>query len=179
MSTSWLLTATSNMVKTIDVITETTGKLIAWLTFLMVLLTFIIVVLRYGFNFGWIAMQESVIYFHGVVFMLGSAYTLKADGHVRVDIFYQKFSARNKALVNIFGTIFLLLPVCIFIFFISFNYVATSWRILEKSSEPGGLPFVYLNKSLLLLLAFTLTMQGIAEIGRNLLLISPSKKEKN
>ena len=169
MSTSWLSTATLNMVKSIDVITETTGKLIAWLTFLMVLLTFTIVVLRYGLNLGWVAMQESVIYFHGLVFMLGAAYTLKADGHVRVDIFYQKFSAKNKALVNMLGTIFLLLPVCIFIFTISFDYVLTSWRILEKSPEAGGLPLVYLNKSLLLLLAVSLALQGMAEIGRNIL----------
>lgn len=152
----------------IDRVTEKMGKLISWFTFLMVLLTFLIVVLRYGFNMGWIAMQESVLYLHGIVFMLGAAYTLKADGHVRVDIFYQKFSSKGKALVNLFGTLFLLLPVCIFIFYISFDYVSTSWRIMEKSSEAGGLPFVYLSKSLLLLLALTLSLQGISEICKNL-----------
>ena len=152
----------------IDKITDSTGKLISWLTLFMVLLTFLIVVLRYGFNISWIAMQESVLYFHGTVFMLGAAYTLKADGHVRVDIFYQNFSIKGKALVNLLGAFFLLLPVCIFIFYISFDYVAASWRIMEKSSEAGGLPLVYLSKSLLLIMAISLSLQGVSEICRNL-----------
>ena len=159
------------MVRVIDRFTETIGKVISWLTLLMVLLTFIIVVMRYGFNIGSIAMQELVLYFHGLIFMLGAAYTFKSDGHVRVDIFYQKFSTKKKALVNIFGGIFLLLPVCIFILFISLEYVATAWRILEKSPEAGGLPLIYLMKSYLLVLALTLSMQGIAEIGRNILVL--------
>jgi len=120
-------------------------------------------------------MQESVLYFHGMVFMLGAAYTLKADGHVRVDIFYQRFSEKQKAMVNLFGALFLLAPVCITILIISFDYVAVSWRIMEKSSEAGGLPLVYLNKSLIILLAVTLLLQGLAEIGRNFLIINKDK----
>ena len=168
----------TSMVRFIDNFTEFIGKTISWLTLLMVVLTFIIVVMRYGFNFGSIAMQESVIYCHGLVFMLGAAYTLKANGHVRVDIFYQKFSKKNQALVNVFGGIFLLLPVCFFIFFISFGYVSAAWRILEKSPEAGGLPFVYLNKSYLLILAVTLSIQGAAEIGRHLLTLTDDDLEK-
>jgi len=164
MLLNWLAYITN----TIDRFTDNIGKVISWFTLVMVLFTFLIVVLRYGFNLGWIAMQESVLYLHGTVFMLGAAYTLKADGHVRVDIFYQKFSIRGKALVNLIGTLFLLLPVCIFIFYISVDYVTTAWRIMEKSSEAGGLPFVYLSKSLLLLMAITMSLQGIAEICRNL-----------
>ncbi len=163
----WLTT----LVSFIDKITESTGKVIAWLTVIMVMLSFSIVLLRYGFNLGWVGMQESVLYLHGITFMLGAAYTLKADGHVRVDIFYQRFNAKNKAKVDLFGTLFLLFPVCITIFFISFDYVATSWRIMEKSSEAGGLPIVYLNKSLLILLSLTLFLQGLAELGRNFLII--------
>jgi TRAP-type mannitol/chloroaromatic compound transport system permease small subunit len=172
MLLNWL----AHVTNFIDKITDNTGKLISWLTLFMVLLTFLIVVLRYGFNVGWIAMQESVLYFHGTVFMLGAAYTLKADGHVRVDIFYQNFSIKGKALVNFLGALFLLLPVCIFIFYISFDYVATSWRIMETSSEAGGLPLVYLSKSLLLIMAITLSLQGVSEICRNLhTLLSKSK----
>lgn len=154
-----------------DGITETLGKAIAWLTLLVVLLTFTVVLLRYGFNIGWIAMQEAVLYAHGAVFMLGAAYTLKHDGHVRVDIFYSKFSIKQKAMVNLFGTLFLLMPVCIFIFYISIDYVLMSWEILEKSKEPGGIPAVYLNKSLILLLVVTLTLQGLSEIARNVLIL--------
>jgi len=164
-------------ISVIDQFTEITGRLIAWLTFFMVLLSFAIVVLRYGFDLGWVAMQESVLYFHGMVFMLGAAYTLKADGHVRVDIFYQRFTHRQKAWVNLAGSLFLLLPVCITIFIISFDYVMSSWSILEKSAEAGGLPLVYLNKSLLLLLTVTLTLQGIAEIARNIEVLGSDKVE--
>ena len=117
MLLNWL----AKTVKVIDGITELTGKLISWFTLFMVLLTFTIVVLRYGFNLGWVAMQESVLYFHGLTFMLGAAYTLKADGHVRVDIFYQRFTEKQQALVNLFGSVFLLLPVCITLFIISFD----------------------------------------------------------
>ncbi|WP_371188478.1 TRAP transporter small permease subunit [Thalassotalea maritima] len=151
----------------VDTFTEHLGRVIAWLTLIIVLLTFAIVVLRYGFNLGWIALQEAVLYAHGCIFMLGAAFTLKHDGHVRVDIFYQRFSYQKKALVNLLGTIFLLLPVCVFIGYISFDYIALSWRILEKSNEPGGLPLVYLNKTLILLLVVTLSLQGLAELCRN------------
>lgn len=171
-----LLTIASRLVEVIDSFTESLGKIISWLTLLMVLLTFAIVVLRYGFNLGWIAMQESVLYFHGIVFMLGAAYTLKHDGHVRVDIFYQKFSLKQKAWVNFTGGLILLLPICIFIFFISLDYVLAAWQIMESSSEAGGLPLVYLNKSLILILAITLICQGFAEVLRNLLVITSVNK---
>ncbi len=166
-----LLSSLTKSVKYIDNITDIIGKLVSWLTLFMVLLVFVIVVLRYGFSVGWIGMQESVFYFHGLVFMLGAAYTLKADAHVRVDIFYQNFSTKKKALVNLFGGVFLLLPVCGFIFYISFDYVALSWRIMEKSSEAGGLPLVYLNKSFLLLLPTALILQGFAEMARNVIIL--------
>jgi TRAP-type mannitol/chloroaromatic compound transport system permease small subunit len=158
-------------VRIIDTLTEISGRMIAWLTVVMVLLTFAIVVLRYGFNLGWIGMQESVLYMHGLVFMLGAAYTLKHDGHVRVDIFYQKFNAKQRAVVNLFGSIFLLLPVCAFILAISLDYVFSSWRVMESSAEAGGLPFVYLNKSFILLFSITLSLQGLAEIARNILFL--------
>jgi TRAP-type mannitol/chloroaromatic compound transport system permease small subunit len=170
MSLKWL----ENTISSIDKFTDTTGKLIAWLTFAMVVVSFVIVVLRYVFNLGWVALQESVLYFHAMVFMLGAAYTLKVDGHVRVDIFYQRFSKKQQAMVNLFGALFLLAPVCITIFIISFDYVMIAWQIMEKSSEAGGLPLVFINKSLILLLACTLLLQGVAEIGRNLLIIKKS-----
>jgi len=163
-------------VSLIDQLTELLGRIIAWLTLVMVCVMFSIVVLRYGFNLGWIAMQESVLYLHGFIFMLGAGYTLKADGHVRVDIFYHKFSPKKKALVDLLGSVFLLIPVTLFIFFISFDYVSNSWQILEKSSEAGGLPFVYISKSLLLVLAVTLLLQGLAEIGRKLLVLTGDDK---
>ena len=107
----------TSVVNVIDNFTEVIGKVISWLTLLMVILTFIIVVMRYGLNIGFIAMQESVLYFHGLVFMLGAAYTLKTDGHVRVDIFYQNFSNKKKALVNLLGSVFFIITCLSFYIF--------------------------------------------------------------
>ncbi|NIR25762.1 MAG: TRAP transporter small permease subunit, partial [Gammaproteobacteria bacterium] len=119
----------------------------------MVLVTFAVVLLRYLFNTGWIAMQESITYMHALVFMLGAAYTLRHDGHVRVDIFYQKFSPRTRAWVDLLGTLLLLLPVTLFIAWVSWEYVSTAWALKEGSRETGGLPGVYLLKTAIPLMA--------------------------
>lgn len=156
------------LVSLIDRVTETGGRLLAWLCLWMALLTTTVVVLRYGFNWGHIAMQEAVTYMHGCVFMLGAAYTLKHNEHVRVDIFYRKLSDRSRAWVNSVGGIVFLLPMCAYITGASWSYVLESWSIRETSPEPGGIPGVFLLKSLLPLLAVNLAVQGLAETLRNL-----------
>jgi TRAP-type mannitol/chloroaromatic compound transport system permease small subunit len=171
-----LVGAVSSISVTIDVINKRIGECVSYFTFVMAAVTFAVVVLRYGFNLGWIAMQESVIYLHAAVFLLGSAYTLQHDGHVRVDVFYRGFSHRRKALVNLVGTLFLLLPVMIFITVVSWHYVFESWRTLEGSMESGGLPFLYVLKSCILLFSFTMFLQGISEaIKQSLILAGVSK----
>ena len=152
----------------IDTINEFVGALIAWMTLVMVIVTFAVVVLRYGFDLGWIAMQESVTYLHAFVFMAGIAYTLKHDGHVRVDIFYARMSASTQAWINLLGTLGMLLPVCVFILWVSWDYVVSSWRVLEGSREAGGLPLVYLLKSLIVILVALLTLQGISVVCHSL-----------
>jgi TRAP-type mannitol/chloroaromatic compound transport system permease small subunit len=159
------------IVDSIDAFTEHTGRVLAWLSLAMAALTALIVFLRYGFNIGSIAAQEAVIYMHGALFMLGAAYTLKAGGHVRVDIFYQRFSARTQAWVNSLGGIIFLLPLCVFILGISWNYVAEAWAIRESSPEAGGIPAVFLLKSLVPLMAINLFCQGLAEVLRNALVL--------
>ena len=155
------------LVKTIDQFSEWVGRTVAWLTLVVVVLTFVIVVLRYGFNIGSIAAQELVTFLHAMVFLLGAAYTLRWDGHVRVDIFYQRFSERRKALVDVVGTLLFLMPSCFFVFWISLDYVGASWSVYEGSREAGGLPAVYLLKSLIPLCALLLAVQGLAlGIGR-------------
>ncbi len=153
------------------------GQSISWLTLLMVLLTFGIVVLRYGFDMGWIAMQESVIYMYALVFLIGIPYTLKHDGHVRVDIFYSKMSPRSKARVNLLGTVFLLIPVTVFIAWVSWDYVAASWALKEESGEAGGLPGVYLLKATILLMTFLLFIQAISQLLLNIAILWPAKSE--
>ncbi|WP_246840589.1 TRAP transporter small permease subunit [Lacimicrobium sp. SS2-24] len=139
-------------------------RLVSWLTLLMVLLVFAIVVLRYGFNLGWIAMQESALYLHAMVFLLGAAHTLKADEHVRVDIFYRKASAATQARIDIGGTLFLLVPVNLYILIVGWEYAAKSWALLEGSGEAGGLPLVFVLKTLIPLFALTMLLQGVAHI---------------
>ncbi|MFT5139659.1 MAG: TRAP-type mannitol/chloroaromatic compound transport system permease small subunit [Lysobacterales bacterium] len=151
----------------LEKIVELCGKAVAWLTLLMVLLTFTIVVLRYGFNLGWIWLQESLSYMHAMVFMLVAAWTLQDDGHVRVDIFYRDRTARHKALVNFAGTIVFLVPLCLFLIIIAWDYVYSSWTLLEKSREAGGLPFVYLFKSLILLLPVLLLLQAVPNLVKS------------
>lgn len=140
------------------------GQAISWLTLLMVLTTFAIVVLRYAFETGWIAMQESVIYMYALVFLIGIPYTLKHNGHVRVDIFYCDMNPRSKAWVNLLGTLFLLMPVTLFIAWVSWDYVAASWALKEQSGEAGGLPGVYLLKSTILIMTLLLLIQGISQL---------------
>ncbi len=155
-----------NLCAAIDAFNERAGQLAAWLLPAMAALTFLIVALRYGFSFGRISLQEAVTYLHACVFMLGGAYTLKHNGHVRIDIFYQGLTPRNQARVDFFGTVLLLLPCVTFIICISLDYVFRSWAVLETSREAGGLPFVYLLKTLIPAMAMLLLLQAVSLAAR-------------
>lgn len=171
-----LIGSVSSVSAVIDMINKKIGEWVSYFTFLMAAVTFAVVVLRYGFNLGWIAMQESVVYLHAAVFLLGSAYTLQHDGHVRVDVFYRGFSEKRKALVNLVGTLFLLLPVMFFITAVSWHYVFESWQTLEGSMESGGIPFLYVLKTFILLFSLTMLLQGVSEaIKQSLILAGVAK----
>jgi len=159
-------------VRAVDFFTEWMGRTVSWLSLGMVMVTAIVVVLRYGFDLGWIGLQESVVYMHALLFMLGASYTLKHDAHVRVDIVYQRLGARSRAWVDLLGSWLLLMPVCIFIGWIAWEYVAASWSVHESSREAGGLPAVFLLKSVILIFAATLLLQGLAQSGKALLIIA-------
>ena len=160
------MTALRSFVQFIDAFTDHCGRALAWLVLLMAVLTAAIVVMRYGFNTGSILAQELVTDMQGSLFMLGAAYALKQGAHVRVDIFYRKFSPRTQAWVNSLGGIVFLLPLCVFIGGVSLNYVAESWLIMESSPEPGGIPAVFLLKTLIPLMALNLLLQGLSETLR-------------
>ncbi|MDD7911817.1 MULTISPECIES: TRAP transporter small permease subunit [Pseudovibrio] len=151
------------------------GRASAWLTLGIVLVQFTVVVMRYVFGIGSIWMQESITYMHGFMFMLAAAYTLSVDGHVRVDIFYREADPRKKAWVDLLGSLFLLLPVCATIIFVSWDYVAASWAILEGSQETSGIQGRYLLKSAIIAFAVMMGLQGIAIICRSLLAIGGDK----
>lgn len=192
----------------LESVNRTVGVLVSWLALAMVLVTFAVVVLRYAFDAGSIALQESITYMHAILFMLGAAYTLQQDGHVRVDIFYQRFSRRGRAWVDLLGTLLLLVPICLFLLASSWDYVLSSWLhcpdttcsslcafsgvpllgaaisavsscdcggcdwILEGSREAGGLPFVYLLKTLQIVMPLLLLLQGLIWMLRNSLFLA-------
>ena len=157
------------LVKHIDQFTALSGRLVRWLSLLMVIFTCLVVILRYLFEIPSIALQEAVMYLHAGLFMLGAAYTWQQGGHVRVDIFYRQMTIRQKSLVNAAGILLFVIPFCIFLLFVSWQYVFTAWQIKEGSPEASGLPLVFILKSLIIVLPLMLIIQSIAELLRILI----------
>ena len=163
----------------LESITVFIGRIAASFSLLIMTLTFIIVILRYIFNtgqlhiLGWqfsaIAIDETVIYLHAALFMLASAATLRDNAHVRVDVFYRNFSSQSKSLVNILGTLFLLIPMSSVILWTSLDYVTISWQINEHSQEANGLPYLFILKGMIPGMAILLLLQGLADITKHLL----------
>lgn len=152
----------------IDRFTSFTGRAIRWLALCMVLLVCAVVMLRYVLGLPAIIFQESVQYLHATLFMLGMAYAWQQGAHVRVDVLSKNWSAARKNRVEQLGILFLLLPLCVFILIMSWRYVGNSWAILERSDETGGLPFVYLLKTLLLIMPVLMLLQAVAEFAKTL-----------
>ncbi len=148
------------------------GRLTAWLVLYMTLMQFVVVIMRYVFSYGSIQMQESIWYMHGLLFMLGAAYTLVNDGHVRLDVFYRSASDRTRAWINLLGALLFLLPFCIVNFEFAWSLVLNSWAVREGSSEATGLPYIYLFKTVILIFSVLLAMEGIALGIRSLLVLT-------
>lgn len=158
-------------VRLVDRLNEQVGRAVAWLTLLMVLITFGVVVLRYVYSIGWVWLQESYVWLHGIVFMVGAGYTLLHNAHVRVDIFYRPSSVRYKAMVDLFGSLLLLLPVTLVVTYASYGFVLDSWMRLEQSRETGGLPALFLLKSAILVFCLLIGLQGLSLAGRSFLVL--------
>lgn len=154
--------------RALDCIAEITGATTAWLTLIMVIVACIVVGLRHLLDIGSIALQESVTYMHAAVFMLGTAFTLKRGGHVRVDIIYRRYHPRTRAWVDALGSLLFTLPLMIFIGIGSLDFVHESWRIREGSANSSGLGATYVLKALLPLMALSVSLQAVAELLRNL-----------
>lgn len=163
-------------VRAVDRLNDVVGRGTAWLTLAMVAITFLVVVLRYVFSLGWVWMQESYVWLHGIVFMVGAGYTLLHGGHVRVDIFYRPGSVRYKAWVDLFGSLFLLLPIVVMVFFVSINYVVGSWAKLEESREAGGLHGLFLLKTVIWIFCVLVALQGLSMAARSWLILSGRKE---
>jgi TRAP-type mannitol/chloroaromatic compound transport system permease small subunit len=156
-----------------DRISNITGEATSWLTLAMVIFTAIIVIMRYVFDTGFIWMQESVTWMHAAVFMIGAAYTLLHEEHVRVDIFYRKMSDRSRAVVDLTGVVIFLLPLCGFLAFTAYDFAAAAWSIHETSREPGGLPYpmIPLLKSIVIIMPVAVALQGISMLMRSITIL--------
>ncbi len=152
----------TNLVALIDDLVERAGRGVSWLSLLLVLLIGVDVVLRYLFNWNSSANQEMEWHLFAALFLLGAAYTLKHDKHVRVDVFYSRFSAKNQALVNFIGTLIFLIPFCLVVIWTSIPFVMDAWQIGESSPEPGGLPYRFIIKSMIPLGALLLFLQALS-----------------
>lgn len=171
------------LIGALDRASEWLGRTLSWLIIIMMLIQFVIVLLRYVFSINSTFMQELVMYLHAAVFMLAAGYTFRHDGHVRVDIFYRKMSPRRQALVNLVGIVALLMPVMVFIIATSMGYVSKSWRVFETSPDYGGVPAVFLLKTMIPLFALLMLLQGAVEVVRNLYIltgrIAPPPEDEN
>tara|TARA_B100002051_G_C16708259_1_gene625123 strand:+ start:40 stop:519 length:480 start_codon:yes stop_codon:yes gene_type:complete len=156
----------------IERIIQKVGNLCSWLSFALVILITIDVFLRYIINFSSASLYELEWHFFAIIFLLGSSVTLQKDEHVRVDVFYNKFSRKKKEIINLIGNAFFLIPFSIVIFYTSIPFVEDSLIILESSPDPGGLPYRFIIKSIIPLSFLLLAAQGIINIIRNLKNIS-------
>lgn len=150
----------------IDAISRNVGMAAAWLTLVMVGVEFAIVVMSYVFSIGYIWMQESVVYMHAALFLLAASYTLLEEGHVRVDVFFREASIFQRALTDFLGAYFLLLPVMALTAWKAYPYVERSWMFFEGSKETSGIQAVYMLKTLIIIFAAMMIMQGFASAIR-------------
>lgn len=148
--------------RSIDHFSRVLGNLTSWLSLFMVLTMFAIVVMRYVFGIGFIWLQESVTYMHAALFLLAAGFTLLVGGHVRVDVFYRDARPDRKALIDLICTYLFLFPVMFLIIDVALPYVEFSWAVREGSKETSGINGIYLLKTLILVFAWTMILQGIS-----------------
>jgi len=178
-------------VRLLENISEISGRIVAWLVLALVALTLLVAIPRYVLSNEWFlqlhllgidwealrghysrnvnAMNDGVQYLHAIIFMIGIAYAMKLGDHVRIDILYRRMSDRTRAWVDLLGTLFFLYPTFIFILYVSWDYVLASWQVVESSPRPGGLAYVYLLKSLLIIMPALMLLQGTALLLRSVL----------
>lgn len=154
------------VLETIERVNRGLGRFAAYCAIVMMLAQLFSVVARYVFSFGIIAVQETVVYGHALIFLLGAAFVLQENAHVRVDVFYEAMGERTRRIVNLIGLLFFVLPVAWVVLWYSYPYVVRSWSTFEGSRQSGGLPAIFLLKSAILIFGASLILQVIATVGR-------------
>ena len=146
----------------IDTLNEWIGRGVSWVTLALVLVVFVDVVMRYLFNTSFVFTQELEWHLFAFIFLIGAGYTLLHDGHVRVDIIYQRLGKKGRAWINLIGVIFFLLPGCIMVIVTSWEFVYNAWVVMEGSPDPGGIPYRFIVKGTITVGFLLLTLQGIS-----------------
>ncbi|RJX35121.1 MAG: TRAP transporter small permease subunit [Desulfurivibrio sp.] len=164
--------------RAIDAVNFWLGRGVAWLTVLVVLVVFINVLMRYLLHSSFVFMQELEWHLFAMIFLLGGGYTLLKDGHVRVDIFYQRLSPRGRAWLNLAGVLLFLLPGCYLVISTAMPFTNSSLQMMEGSPDPGGIPWRFLLKSMIPLGFLLIALQGVAMGIRSVLTIAGGKLEK-
>lgn len=166
------MTFLAKLADVLDWINEQIGRRVTLLATVLVLVQFVVVVLRYAYGSSFVWMQESVIYIHATLFMLAISYTFLYDGHVRVDVLYSRWSPRTQAAVDLAGVLLAVLPFCALVIWACWPYVAVSWRMREGPMFVGGIPYLYMLKSLIPAMAVLLAVQGVSVALRAVLVLA-------
>lgn len=164
--------ALAGFVRFAEAVNDYIGRAVAWLTLATVLICATVVFIRYALHTGFIWMQELYVWTHAAAFMLGAGYTLMANKHVRVDIVYARVSPKGQAWLDLLSTLVFLFPWVILLTYYAWPYVITSWELWETSSQVGGMPGLYVMKTIILAFAGLLFLQGLAICGRSILVIN-------
>lgn len=159
-----------------DKLNSKLGSVISWFTGILVLVVCIDVFTRYFLESSLVALQELEWHFFSIIFLLGAAYTLQTDNHVRVDLFYSNFSERNKAIVNLVGSILFFIPFCLLVIYSSREFVMLSFKIGETSPDPGGLPARYVLKAILPVSFIFLFLEALSLFFKSLITIKENKE---
>lgn len=146
----------------IDRSNELVGRVVSWVSLLLVLVVFVDVVMRYAFRISFVFTQELEWHLFAFIFLIGAGYTLLHDGHVRVDIIYQRLGPKGKAWINLIGVIFFLIPGCLLVISTSWKFVGNAFSIMEGSPDPGGIPYRFIVKGTMTVGYILLLLQGIS-----------------
>ncbi|MFV1996694.1 MAG: TRAP transporter small permease subunit [Acidiferrobacterales bacterium] len=171
------LTRLKSWASAIDRFSTGVGHLMAWVVVLMTAIIVYDVSMRFLFQMGSVLIQELEWHLFGIIFLLGAAYTYREDGHVRIELFYQKLSKSQQARINLFGNLFILLPVCLLVIWTSIPFVSNSFAYSEVSPDPGGLPYRWMIKFAIPAGFFLLLLQGLADSVRQLLILKGEQTE--
>jgi len=161
-----------SIIRVINALNRLIGNVFAWLSLAIVVVCFAVVVQRYALSTTRLWMQDLYVWLNGAMFTAVAGFALLRNDHVRVDIFYRPASMERKALVDLIGVVFFLMPFAWVVYAYGWNFVARSWRLFEGSSNIGGMPGLFILKSFILVFAFVIVIQGISMALRSILILA-------